>query len=306
METMSTTNRQGPGGRNEKIYRITIILLVVAVALLTFFLITSRRSLKEVTLDRQYTEQLNMALQAELDSVLFEYNEMKFLYDSVLVDKDSIIQANAKEIQQLIARQADYNRIRRQLDGLRVITQNYVREIDSLVTVAQELRDENVQIRDEIRQVRARSTALAQDKEVLTGKVEAASALRAYQLNATAVRLRGRDREEETDRADRAERFKICYTLAANPIAPGGTQNIYVRIAAPDGRIFRISDADAYSFAFEGNVLQFSVVDRLNYQNQDVSSCVYWDRTEEFAPGLYLISLYTDNNRLGETSVLLR
>lgn len=303
---MSTANQQGSDDRNGKIYRVTIIVLVVIIALLTFFLITSRRSLKEVTIDRAFTEQLNMELQSELDSVLTEYNLVKLEYDSVLLDKDSIIQASAKEIQQLIARQADYNRIRRQLNGLREITQNYVREIDSLVTVNQVLNEENVQIRQEIQQVRARTTALAQDKEMLEEKVEVAATIRAYQINATAVRIRSRDREDVTDRADRAERIKICYTLAENPIAPQGDYNVYARIAAPDGQIFRLSDTDDYAFIHQQDTLQFSVADRVNYQNLDVTSCMYWERTAELEPGLYLISLYTDDLRLGETSVLLR
>jgi len=306
MNTMSTSGQQGSDGRNEKIYRTTILLLVLAVALLTFFLITSRRSLKEVTLDREFTEQLNMELQAELDSVLMEYNQVKLEYDSILFDKDSIIQASAQEIQQLIARQADYNRIRRQLNSLREITQNYVKEIDSLVTVNQVLKAENVQIREEIQRARARTTALVQDKELLEEKVEAAAMLRAYQINASAVRTRSRDREEETDRADRAERIRICYTMAANPIADQGAYNIYVRIAAPSGAIYRLSDTDAHSFTHGGDILQFSVVDRLDYRNVDVNSCIYWDRIAEFEPGLYLISLFSDQIKLGETSIVLR
>jgi hypothetical protein len=306
METMTTGNQNNQDDRNAKIYRITIISLVVIIAFLTFFLITSRKSLKEVTADREFTEELNMALQAELDSVLFEYNVMKLEYDSILVDKDSIIQENAMEIQRLIARQADYNRIRRQLDGLREITQNYVREIDSLVTVNMVLKEENVQIREEIRQARVRTTALVQDKEELAGKVEVASVIRAYQLDASAVRMRSRDREEETDRAVRAERMKVCFTLAENPIAPTGYYNIYVRIAAPDGQIYRLGDTDEYSFVNEGDTLQYSVVGRINYQNRELSSCLYWDRIREFEAGQYLISLYSDDLRLGETTVTLR
>jgi hypothetical protein len=306
---MGTTNQgdqPGVDNRNEKIYRGTILALVVIIALLSFFLITSRKSLNEATQLRTFTEELNMELQMELDSVLAGYNQMKLEYDSILVDKDSIIQASALEIQQLIARQADYNRIRRQLNGLREVTQNYVKEIDSLVTVNQVLRAENVQIMEEIRQVRARTTELAQDKEVLAGKVELAATVRAYQLDASAIRLRGAGREEETDRARRAEQIKVCFSLAENPIAPEGNRNIYIRIAAPDGRILRISDDDAYAFVHERDTLQFSVRGVVNYQNQEISKCLYWQRLEEFEPGIYMISLYSDEIKLGETSVALR
>lgn len=306
---MGTTNEGGQTGydsRNEKIYKGTILALVIAIAVLSFFLILSRKSLKETESLKAFAEEMNLELQWELDSVLAEYNMIKLEYDSILVEKDSIIQESAREIQQLIARQADYNRIRRQLNGLREVTQNYVREIDSLVTVNQVLRAENVQIREEIRQVRARTTELAQDKEVLEGKVELAATLRAYQLEATAIRLRGAGREEETDRARRAEQIKICFSIAENPIAPQGNRNIYVRIAAPSGDILRISDDDAYAFVHETDTLQYSIRGAVNYQNQEVTKCLYWQRLAEFEPGLYLISLYMDGFRLGETAVTLR
>lgn len=306
MDSVSTGNNQEQDDRNAKIYRIAIIILVVIIAFLTFFLITSRKSLKEVTIEREFTEQMNMALQEELDSVLNEYNLTKLEYDSILIDKDSIIQANAQEIQQLIARQADYNRIRRQLNGLREITQNYVKDIDSLVTINQVLKEENVQIREEIREAQQRTTVLAKDKEELAGKVEVASTLRAYQVSGSAIRMRSRDREQETDRAARAERLKVCYTLAENPIAPVGSYNVYVRIADPNGNILRTADSDDYAFVHEGDTLQYSLSESVNYQNEDLSSCLYWERTQEFEPGTYLISIFGDDVRLGDATVTLR
>jgi hypothetical protein len=296
----------GSDNRNEKIYRATILALVAVIAILAVFLVISRMSLKETRELRVFAEEMNQELQLELDSVLAEYNLVKLEYDSVLVEKDSIIQASAQEIQQLIARQADYNRIRRQLNGLREVTQNYVKEIDSLVTVNQVLRAENVQIREEIRQVRARTTELTQDKEVLESKVELASALRAYQLEASAIRIRGAGREEETDRARRAEQIKVCFTIAENPIAPAGTQHVYVRIASPTGDILRLSEADTHSFVHHSDTLQFSLREAINYQNQEITSCLYWERLAEFEPGIYLVSLYTDEVLLGETSLALR
>lgn len=306
METTNDGGQRSYDRRNEKIYKGTILALVIAIAVISFFLITSRKSLKEAQSLRAFTEELNMELQWELDSVLADYNQVKLEYDSILVDKDSIIQESAREIQQLIARQADYNRIRRQLNGLREVTQNYVKEIDSLVTVNQVLRAENVQIREEIQQVRARTTELVQDKEVLEEKVELAATLRAYQLDASAIRVRGGGREEETDRARRAEQIRICFSIAENPIAPQGNRNIYVRIAAPNGDILRISDDDAYAFIHEVDTLQYSVRGAVDYRNQELTKCLYWQRLDEFEPGLYLISLYTDGFKLGETSVALR
>ncbi len=293
--------------RNEKIYRGTIIVLVLIIGALTFMLITSRQSLKDVTHEKEVTSVINEELQSELDAVLAEYQMVKLEYDSVLTDKDSIIQANAKEIERLIARQADYHRIRRQLNLLREVTQNYVHEIDSLYNENKVLKAENVQIREEMQRAQTRTTELTQDKEVLESKVEVASALRAHPIQADPIRLRGRhDREDETDRARRAEQIRVCFTIVENPIATPGNHNVYMRVAGPDDAILRLSDTDAYSFTHGQDTLQYSVKGTVNYQNRDTDVCLYWQRTAEFEPGVYLISLFTDEYRLGETSVTMR
>ena len=288
------------------LYRLTILLLAVLMIVLALLWYDSRQSLREMTHEREVAEDLNRALQLELDSVLDEYHMVKLEYDSILADQDSIIQANAREIQNLIARQADYNRIRRQLNGLREITQNYVREIDSLYTENRVLKAENVQMREEIQQVRRRTTQLTQDKQVLESRVEEAATLRAYQIEATPFRLRGRDREDETDRARRAEQIRVCFLIAENPVTPPGEYNAYMRIADPAGNILRVSDDLAYSFTHQGDTLQYSVKGSFNYQNRVQNMCLTWQRIEEFTPGLYAISLYTDEFRLGETALSLR
>ncbi len=294
------------GRRNERIYRIALLVLSVFVVLLAVLWLTNRQTLQEVTLERETTLALNRELQLELDSVLDEYYQVRMEYDSILYEQDSIIQANAREIQSLLARQADYYRIRRQLNLLRDITQNYVREIDSLHTVTQVLTAENIQMREEIRQVQRRTTELTQDKAVLETKVEEASVLRAYQVEAMPFRLRGRGREDETDRAGRVEQVRVCFLIGENPITPPGEYNIYMRIADPRGNVLRVSDDLAYSFVHQDDTLQYSVKDSFLYENMQLNKCMTWQRVQEFEPGRHEVSLYTREHYLGGTAFQLR
>jgi hypothetical protein len=291
---------------NENVYKGTILVLVVIIGVLTFMLITSRQSLKEVSTERTITRELNIELEEELNSILAEYNQVKNEYDSVLTTQDSIIQANAEEIRRLIAQQADYRRIQRDLRLLQEITQNYVREMDSLYTVNKVLRDENIEMQQEIQMFTRRTTELSQTKEELEGKVEVASALRAFQIQATPLRIRGRGREEVTDRSRRTDQIRVCFTVAGNPVASPGNKNAYVRIADPMGNILRVSDEDQYSFIIESDTLQFTMRDQFNYQNMDTEVCMDWFGTEEYEDGLYLVSVFTDEFRLGETQFSLR
>ncbi len=292
--------------RNENIYKGTILVLVIIIGVLTFLLITGRQTLQEVSTEKTVVNELNMELKDELNSVLSEYTMVKMEYDSVLTKQDSIIQANAREIEQLIAQQSDYRRIRRQLNLLREITQNYVHEIDSLYTENKVLKAENVEMQEEIQRVTRQTTALAETKEALEGKVEVASALRAFQIEATPLRIRGRGREDETDRARRADRIKVCFTVASNPVANPGNKDAYVRIAGPSGEILRISDDDSYSFTMGEDTLQYSMKGQFNYINQDTEVCLYWDKQDDFEEGMYLVSIFTNEFRLGETQFSLR
>lgn len=300
---MENKSQSGFDKRNDRIYKGTIIVLLLIIGVLAVMLFTSRQSFK---VERETATLLNTELQQELDSLLADYNMVKMEYDSVLVDRDSIIMANANEIQRLIASQADYYRIRRQLNMLQEITQNYVRDIDSLVTINQVLKDENVAFRQEIQRATVRTTELEADREELASMVEVGAALRAYQFSAEAIRIRSRGREEATDRASRAEQIKVCFSIAENPIARSGNINVYMRISGPDGAILRISDDDAYSFTHGGEVFQFSASTVVDYNNRETDLCLYWQRTSEFEPGMYVITLYTDEFRLGETALTLR
>lgn len=292
--------------RNERVYKGAILGLVLILGVLVVLLITSRQSLKEMTQVNEVTTVVNTELQQELDALLLEYNLVKLEYDSVFHTQDSIILAKATEIEQLIRSQADYRKIRRDLDRLQFIAKDYVAKMDSLYTVNHALTSENVAMREEIKEVTLRSQELAEDRVALTEKVELAATLRAYQINADALRIRGRGREDETDRASRAEQIRVCFNIGENPLAIAGNHNVYMRVAGPDEDILRLSDEDTYSFIHESDTLQYSSKGTVNYQNRETEMCIYWHRTREFEPGLYLISLYTDEYKLGETSLSLR
>jgi len=292
--------------KKENIYKFTIVALISIIAVLAILLVTGRKSMESVEVARDTISAANIELKSELNALLEEYNTIKYQYDSVLVFQDSIIQANAREIERLIAQQGDYRRIRRQLNLLREITQNYVREIDSLHAENRVLKAEKDVLQREVERYTQETRVLTETKADLEGKVEVASALRAFQITAQPIRLRGAGREEATDRAVRTERVKVCFTVAANPVANAGNQNAFVRIADPTGRILRLSDGDEHAFIHGADTLQWSIREQFNYRNTDTYLCVYWDKREEFPVGTYLVSIYTDEYKLGETQFSLR
>ena len=250
--------------------------------------------------------------QAEVDSLIRVHNELKESYGELsqeLAEKDSIIQADAVEIKKLLDSQWDYYRIKKKVASLQAISQKYVRQMDSLYTVNRELVAENERIREEVRAERRENSNLNRQKEELASKVNQAATMKLYNYSAQAVRFRSGSKEADTDRANRAERIRIDFTLAANELIQPGSKIFYVRIADPTKAIISKGTGDEYAFESNGEVLQFTEKVRVNYEGKETPVRAYYTKPSdrEFRPGTYFIDVYEQGGKLiGQTAIDLK
>lgn len=285
-----------------------VLALITAVMLFLFF--SNNARIRELLAEK---ENQRMAFQNELDSVLIEHERVKQEFGSltvVLHEKDSIIQSNAIEIRKLLDTQWEYVKVQRKLAQLRRISQGYLKQMDSLYTVNRELTEENVHIRASFERERRIVQDLQKDKEVLTDKVELASVLQAINISSTGLIARGGpEREGKTDRTRRLDKIRICFELANNPVALPGKRDIYVRIARPDEAILQAGYGEEFSFIYLGDRLQYSMKETVEYNNQAVSVCSEWiyrDRSVPLPAGLYNITIFSDENIIGQAYFELR
>ena len=287
------------------------ILGVLAIALV--FLLVRNSSLKteKETLEAE-KEMQRLDFQAEVDSLMKVHNELKDNYGELsqqLAEKDSIIQADAVEIKKLLDSQWDYYRVKKKLAALQEISQHYVRQMDSLYTVNRELVAENERIREEFQNERRQNTNLTRQKEELTNKVNQAATLKLFNYSAQAVRFKGNGGEASTDRASRAERIRIDFTVAANDIVQPGTKLFYVRIADPKRAIISKGTGDEYAFKSNGETLQFTEKVRVNYDGKETAVRAYYVKPNgvEMMPGTYFIDVYEEGGKLiGQTAIDLK
>jgi hypothetical protein len=287
------------------------LLGLLAVALV--FLAVRNASLKGDKEALEAEKELQRAdFQAEVDSLMKVHNELKDSYGELsqeLAEKDSIIQADAVEIKKLLDSQWDYYRVKKKLAALQEISQRYVRQMDSLYTVNRELVAENERIREEYQAERRQNTNLTRQKEELTNKVNQATTMKLYNYTAQAVRFKGGGKEASTDRAARAERIRIDFTLAANDLVQPGTKLFYVRIADPKRAIISKGTGDEYSFKSNGETLQFTEKVRVNYDGNETAVRAYYNKPEayELMPGTYFIDVYEEGGKLiGQTAIDLK
>ncbi len=295
--------------KNNKNKVVIIILSVIIVVLACLLIFTGKKMYVNITKEEK-AQTKNQQLQHQLDSLLTEHNKIKEEYGSLsgkLADRDSTISAKAEEIQKLIASQADYYSIKRKLDYLRGITQGYVSQIDSLYRVNKTLKDENVKIKDKFSKEQEKTTELTKDKEQLNEKVTLASSLKAYNIKGIPVKLKsGGKKEDIEDKAKRTDRIKVVFTLSENLIAQPGTKSIYVRIARPDDKILTVANDDDHAFDYNGQKIQFSIKQDIDYENKAMDLVMYWDKTDEFIAGTYVVSVFTDGYLIGEGQFVMK
>ena len=286
-----------------------IAILVAAIIGLLIWMFTLKGDLSALEAEKELQR---ADFQAEVDSLMRVHNELKDSYGELsleLAEKDSIIQADAVEIKKLLDSQWDYNRIKKKVSALQIISQKYVRQMDSLYTVNRELVAENERIREEYQGEVRKNNNLTRQAEELTGKVNMASSMKIYNFKATAVRFKGGRTETETDRAAKAERIKIDFTLAQNDLAQAGTKVFYIRIADPTKAIISKGKGDEYAFESNGETLQYTEKVSVNYDNKDAAVRAYYIKPSEFEmmPGYYFIDVYEQSGKLvGQTSLELR
>ncbi|HNW98288.1 MAG TPA: hypothetical protein PKK00_07760 [Bacteroidales bacterium] len=307
METIENKPETPEKKSNKKFYSILLIVMGLLIAVLVWQLIVTKTRVNTITIEK---ENQTSSLQHELDSLLTEHEKVKnenSIVSGKLVEKDSMIAAKAEEIKNLINSQADYNKIKKKLDYLRGITQGYVAQIDSLYTVNKILKEENKDIKTKFESEQAKTSELSKDKENLSQKVTKGSTLKAYNIRGIPVQIRSDGKKEDIiDKAKKTDRIKVSFTLGENLIASSGTKTIYVRIARPDEKILTIADDDEHSFTYNGEKIQYSIKSDIDYQNQATDIVVYWDKTEEFSVGTYVVSVFTDGYLIGESQFILK
>ncbi len=301
---MSPDRNQG----SKKWIIIAVLLLIVIVAILIWFLPMKNKYLSMIN----EKEVQRAELQNELTSLMIRHDSIKAEYgalsDSLSV-KDSIIVANAKEIQELLNYKWEYGKVNKKLELLRKISQGYVHQLDSLFTVNRELKEENEKIRQQYDQEQDRTRTLSKDKEKLIEKMTQATVLKAYSISAIGIRLTGSGKEKETDKAGKIERVKVCFTLGENKLAEPGKKTIYIRILRPDNIVVTQKVDGDYTFQYQGQTMEYTSKQELDYQNKDTSTCIYWTKKSKEEPamvGTYNVFIYADGFEIGTSNFILR
>ena len=277
---------------------IVIVLSVVLVMLVVLFFWQRNLYRKDAVLIR-----------AEKDSIAIELSKMVTGYNSIRSQNDSLNQtisyAQTKvkdlllEVEQV--KNVSYQQItkyRKEVTTLREIMRDYIIQIDSLNLKNQRLMAENLNVKQEVSEVRSVNQQLEEDKKKLEQTVNLASQLEANDLKAGGISAKGK----EQTKSNKIEKVKIDFVLSKNQTAKRGAKNIYVRIQRPDQILLMKSEKDV--FKFEDMKIPYSAVREVEYEGNDIPVSIYWDNAKEspLIPGKYKVDVFADGKNIGNTA----
>jgi hypothetical protein len=231
---------------------------------------------------------------------------MVVAYDTMKTNNDTL-NANLLKEKQRIVRLLEINasnvqlirKYKSEITTMREIMKSYIVQIDSLNSRNKILVAENLEIKQQIAEVKSTNTELNKVKEELSSKVEIASVIQAKDIIAVSLNKK----RKETTKINLLDKLRVCFTLRENPLASAGEKTVYMRVLRPDSLVIATSPSNL--FGYRGNQLIYSASRAVDYMNQDVEMCIFLDNTGDFITGNYSVELYLEGNRIGKSTFML-
>ena len=284
---------------NKKTFWIIVIVLAVVIAALAVLFLTQRSQMNELV-EQMAIEKEELQEEYEDLAIQFDgYQRMDIHNDSLqdlLSREQQRVQDLLEELRQTKASNARrIAELKKELATVRMVMQDYVRQVDSLNATNKRLTVENQKVRAENQQVRTRNEELTQANTVLTETVSRASMLEV--TSCTPVTLNKNDKK--TRMSSHIRKLQFDYVLAKNITCTPGWKELYARVMDPQGNL--LGESEDKLFSFENQEIAYTLVQQLEYTGEAYNGTCYCPlgENEGIQSGFYTIDFFCDGNLIG-------
>lgn len=283
-----------------------IILLILSV-LLNFYQwqhFSSSRNTYEQKVDTLVIERVNVENELlDVRGELEKYRGISANLDSLLNEAQSKIDEQSKKIKSISSNEKNMKsmnaQIQQQLSDLRILRDDYLGRIDSLLMV-------NKQLVTDKEMLSGQNLSLAKNLETT---VKTASVLKSEYIKVNSFKRKGNGKYIETALAKRTHKLEVCFDVLDNPITRQGEKTVYLRITEPGGKPIGNRATGSSTFTTSsGEEALFTTSSTIDYAGVKQNLCINFEEQEDkkFASGTYLIEVYIDGNLSGAGSYVLR
>ncbi len=254
----------------------------------------------------QDKQETTAKLTEEKQLVVDDLNSLKSEYDRAIEESNTtnqeLIEARdriTKYIDSVKTMKADISALwkyRKQVNVLKKEREILMAQNDSLrssnTLLAME-RDSTIVLLEE--QTTFNDSLVVQNTE-LAKVVELGSALNLSKFVVDAVKERSSGKLVSTSRASRADKFKVCFTVADNKISDAGDRQFFIEVLDPSGRVL---GENATTSTEDGTSVNYSKATNFYYENKALDVCDYVNKPgDDFAKGSYTVNVYDDGLKL--------
>ena len=223
------------------------------------------------------------------DSLLKLFDEEKQKVQQLLQELKTVKATNARRIKEL----------QKELGTVRGVLKSYIYKVDSLNTVNDNLKKENVKVKKQIQEANEVARLLEEKTNELDAKINLASILEADEISIKTLNKKGK----VTKSLKRITNIEICFQVLRNITAERGYKTIYIRIADANGEVLTVS---GNTFEFEGKELVYSAKKDIEYNGENTPVCMYYKIIDPLQTGSYSIAIFADGNLIGTTGFVLK
>jgi uncharacterized protein YoxC len=264
---------------------------------------TAESLVSEKTVEVDSLKEVKKTLESDFQTMTYELDQFKgknIQLDSLLEKANGDIENKKRKIEKLIRENKDIPLIRRQMEEMRVIRDQYRIQIDQLIKENKDLKFANINLSQEVDNLNKTTQDLSQ-------KVEIASVLKAEAITVKTLRDKGKGKFEDTEKAKRVSKIRTVFVVAENKVAKPGTREVVLRILKPDGYVLTNADNGSGNFTKEdGRSTEYSLRKTVEYSNERAEVTFDWVQMDELKAGLYISEVYLDGKVMGNYKFTLK
>jgi len=284
-------------------YRLIIGSLVVAVTVLTVFSITSYQS---IISHQKFLEQEKKLVESELSQMIDRYDEVS-ISNKLIASKLELAKTRAHftldSLQGLRSDLSVLSKYRQQLNGLELKNKYLFSTLDSITNKNEVLEQENRLAQTDLQKKERTISSLKKENTNLTRAVKKGSVLSANSFKAHGFQSISGSKVPSS-KAKQVNSFDVSFSLAKNVLIDKGQKDLYVQILNPKNNVI----ADKGVVSFGAHSLIYSEKLTLNYTNTVMAvhiDIAAQNNEQPLLKGVYHISVFHDNQKLGSTQVTL-
>ncbi|HLG04216.1 MAG TPA: hypothetical protein VI731_11515 [Bacteroidia bacterium] len=311
MENKSATQKEESNKRLHAIYLVIIFLLGGLCVLLAM----QHKELKKTVATHEIRiEQIvkeNVDVRSDLEELRDQYAQLQTTDEALTAE----LEIKKKYIDSLLVQAKKHKedsyviaKLKKETFTLREIMKGFIRTIDSLNTLNNQLRVEKTQVMTELGEQKEKTKAVEGERETLKGRIDKAALLSGLNVKAVGIKeVKAGKKATETPKANKVENIRVTFDVADNDLTPAGPKQIHIRIVTPDAQEMSEVKDDRHQFTFGNTTSYYAGKKTIDYANQPMSVLILCPKPKdsELLPGKYLIEIYYEKVVIGTTTLVL-